>query len=242
MLAIRAANMLVTIQSRSYLQSKFGLTRRKMLYVESCPDQDRVLASAEAISRFQPSARDFVICCSGGHEHHRLERFIPIFQALLSRVPNAFLLVIADPAKPVSKLSLEWAAANGLTSRVACLPVIKPLEDFYATVALCDLWVATLGDDTVQGRHEFRMELLEIGLLAKPVVSAGTPGLTTHGLTDGEDILFIDPADPGRSADKIALMVARPRALRKIGESLQRRVREQFSLRTAVDVLIEAVR
>ena len=236
-IAVRVATALVTIRSRSYLTSKLGINERRVLFVESCPDDTTIGAVGQAKSRFHSAPGDFVICCSGGHEHHRQERFIAIFEALVPIMPSAFLLVISDPSKPIARRALQWASANGKESRVQVLPVIKPVEDFFATVACCHLWVATMGDDTLQGRHEFRMELLEVGLIGKAVVSAATPGLMTHELKDGEEILFIDPADPAASALKIAELANSPGALERMGSKLEERIRTEFSLREAVDQL-----
>ena len=135
----------------------------------------------------------------------------------------------------------RYAQATGFSNRVHVLPVIKPVQDFYATIAQCDLWVATLGDDNVQGRHEFRMELLEVGLLSKAVVTAATPALIEHGLSEGRELLYIDPSDPKGSALKIAQFAKQPESLRHLGERLREHVVQEFSLTKAVDVVLESL-
>jgi glycosyltransferase involved in cell wall biosynthesis len=165
---------------------------------------------------------------------------MPTFQALVALMPNAELLVIADPAKYSVVETRRYAAAAGLSDRVHVLHVIKPPEEFYATVAQCHLWVATLGDDTLQGRHELRMELLEMGVLGKAVIAGSTPALIESGLTERE-ILYVDPADPEASALRIAKLAKNPGSLAQLGQNLRDRVLERFSLEGAVDDLLNCV-
>lgn len=240
-LTLRCAALVLTIRSRGYLVSKLGLNRRRVMFVESCPDQAPIEASLLAAPRFHKRPDAFLICCSGGHPHHRLERFMPIFESLIPLVPKAELLLIADPATESLIESTRYAQAAGFSERVHVLPVIKPVQDFYATIALCDLWVATLGDDTVQGRHEFRMELLEVGLLAKAVVAAATPALMEHGLSSGRELLYIDPSDAKGSALKIAEFAKQPESLHKLGEHLRDHVIREFSLEKSVDQILESI-
>ena len=163
---------------------------------------------------------------------------MPIFKNLIELIPGAELLLIADPATQSVRECIRYAQAAGFPERVHVLPVIKPVQDFYATIAQCDLWVATLGDDTMQGRQEFRMELLELGLLAKAGVAAPTPALIEHGLSDGRELLYIDPANPKESAVKIADFANRPESLRQLGHRLRDRVIQDFSIKNAVDEVL----
>ena len=146
---------------------------------------------------------------------------MPTFQSLRALIPNAELLLIGDPEQPSIIQSKQYAADKGFAERVRAIPVIDPPEDFYATIAQCQVWVATLGDDTVQGRHELRMELLEVGLLGKPVVAVRTPGLIEHGLSDGRELIYIDPSDPVRSAAKLAELIQKPKLLANLGTRLR---------------------
>jgi glycosyltransferase involved in cell wall biosynthesis len=166
---------------------------------------------------------------------------MPTFESLIAMIPNAELLLIGDPEQPSIVESKRYAEAKGFLDRVHYLPVIRPPEDFYATIAQCHMWVATLADDTLQGRHELRMELLEVGLLGKPVVAARTPGLDEHGLADGQELIFVDPADPEGSARKIDEFIKKPNMLADLGRRLRVCVIEQFSLSDAVDRLLLAV-
>lgn len=240
-LTLKCADLVLTIRSRAYLVAKLGLNRRKVMFVESCPDQTQIEQSLLATPRFRASQGSFLICCSGGHAQHSLERFMPIFEALIQLVPKAELLLIADPATQFAIECHRYAQNAGISEHVHVLPVIKPVQDFYATLAQCDLWVATLGNDSVQGRHEFRMELLEVGLLAKAVVSAATPALIEHGLSSGRELLYIDPSDARGSALKIAEFAGKTEALRQLGENLRDRVVREFSLTQAVDEMLESV-
>lgn len=239
--ALKCANPVVTIRSRAYLIRKFGLNERRVMFIESCPDRSRIEDSVEATPHFRPRAGAFIICCSGCHPHHRLERFMPTFESLLALIPGAELLLIADLEQPSVVECKRYARAAGIGDRVHAIPIIKPVEEFYATVSQCSLWVATMGDDTLQGRHEFRMELLEIGLLGQPVITAPTPGLVDHGLVDRREILYMDPSDPRGSARKIADYASNPTLLTEIGRQLRERVRHEYSLQTAVDALLEGV-
>jgi glycosyltransferase involved in cell wall biosynthesis len=238
-LTLQSASFLLTIRSRQYLIEKFGLNKKRVLFLESCPDEKRVSAGLTGSPRFRRTPDEFVMCCSGGHEHHRLERFLPIFEQVIRLVPKAKLLVIADPSKPVALSALKLAESGGLSRNIQLLPVIKPAEDFYATLAQCDLWIATLGDDTLQGNHEFRMELLEVGLLGKAVMAAPTAGLLDNGLSEGQEILYIRPAEVGPSAMKIAAIANDRRKLSLLGKNLESHVKRHFSLAEAVDRLLQ---
>jgi len=240
-LTLKCADLVLTIRSRAYLVSKLGLNRRNVMFVESCPDQTQIEQGLLATPRFHASPGSFLICCSGGHAQHSLERFMPIFEALIQLVPKAELLLIANPATQFAIECHRYAQNAGFSERVHVFPVIKPVQDFYATIAQCDMWVATLGNDSVQGRHEFRMELLEVGLLGKAVVTAATPALIEHGLSSGRELLYIDPSDPRGSAMKIAEFAGKPEALRQLGGNLRDRVVREFSLRQAVDEILESV-
>jgi len=237
-LALRSADRVLTIKSRAYMVAKFGLEKERVLFIESCPDLDRIGAARHALSRFRPRMGTFLICWSGGHAHHRLERFMPIFESLVELAPNVELLVIADPAQPSVLESRRYAEAAGISDRLHVLPIIKPFEEFYATVAQCQMWVATLGDDNLQGKHELRMELLEVGALGKAVAAARTPALVEHGLTAGREILYIDPADPKGSALQIAELVKSPAALARLGQYLRAHILEGYSLTKAIDGLL----
>jgi glycosyltransferase involved in cell wall biosynthesis len=237
-LTLRCASGVLTIRSRAYVIEKFGLNRRRVRFLESCPDAAVVEPAQRATPRFRPRPDSILLCWSGGHEHHRLERFMPTFHKLIELAPNAELLVIADPRKPSVIETIRYAESAGLADRVHVLPVIKPPADFYATIAQCDIWIATLGDDTLQGRQELRMELMEAGLLARSVVSAKTPALVEHGLVDGQEILYIDPSHPAASARRIAELAADPQARARMGGQLRARVMRSFSLKDAVDDLL----
>ncbi len=237
---LHCANCILMIKSRAYMVDKFRLSARRVRFIESCPDRSLVESAHLAKSRFERRPDSFLVCWSGGHNHHRLERFMPTFQRLIDLLPNVELLLIADPLKESVVASQRYAQSAGFGDRVHVLPVIKPPEDFYATVAQCDLWVSTMGDDTLQGRQELRMELLEVGLLAKAVISAKTPGMVEHGLTDGKEILYIDPSDPAGSARKILELVSSPQAREQLGSRLRARVIQKFSLEEAVDILLDS--
>lgn len=240
-LALRSANYVVTIPTRAYMADKFSLPKSRVRFVDNCPDLSRIEAARGARPRFVPRAGTFLLCWSGGHEHHRLERFMPIFKALVELMPQAELLIIADTAKPSVVESRLYADAAGLGHRIHVLPVIKPAEEFYATIAQCHMWLATLGDDTLQGRQELRMELLEVGSMGKAVISAATPALRDHDLTDGQEVLYIDPADPRGSALKIAELAKSPTSLSTLGQNLRAFVVDRFSLKTAVDHLLDSM-
>jgi len=239
---LKLADYVLTLKSRAYFVDKFGLREERVLFLENCPDRFRVESSVEeATPRFRPRPNSFLFCCSGCHAAHRLERFMPTFEALLARIPNAELLLIGDPEQATIIESKRYAEANGFADRVHTLPVIRPAEDFFATIAQCHMWVATLADNTLQGRHEFRMELLEVGLLAKPVIAVQTPGLIENGLSDERELIFIDPANPEASAEKIAHYVHDSRLLAELGGRLRACVIERFSLGDAVDHLLRSV-
>lgn len=240
-LALRSANRVLTITSRAYLVAKFGLKKDRVLFIDSCPDLPRIEAAFKAQPRFRPRPGTFLICWSGGHAHHRLERFMPVFESLLKLAPNVELLIIADPDQPSVLESRRYAEAAGIAHRLHVMPVILPFENFYATIAQCHMWVATLGDDTLQGKHELRMELLEVGALGKAVIAARTPALVENGLTAGRELLYIDPADPQASALQIAEFVSSPTAVARLGQQLRAYILEKYSLTKAIDGLLESI-
>ena len=238
-LNLRLADGVLTIRSREYVIGKFGLSKRRVRFVENCPDLALIPAVAGGSPQFQPSSNSFVICWSGGHAHHRLERFMPTFEALIELVPNVELLLIADPALPSVVETKRYAESAGFGDRVHAVPIIRPTQDFYATIANCNLWVASLGDDTLQGRQELRMEFLEAGLLDTAVVAAPTPAYLQHGFEDGREIIYIDPSDPRASALKIAEFARRPELLKQIGERLRAHVLKNFSFEKGVDDMLQ---
>jgi glycosyltransferase involved in cell wall biosynthesis len=239
---LNLADYVLTLNSRAYLIDKFRLKRERVLFVENCPDRTFIESSIEKTPpRFHPRPGVFQICCSGCHEPHRLERFMPTFEALLASAPQTELLLIGAPEQPTVSAMLRYAQERGFAERVRAQPIIRPPESFFATIARCDLWIATLGDDTLQGRHELRMELLEMGLLERPVVAASTPGILAHDLMDGRDLIMIDPADPDGNARKLADYIHHPERLAEIGSNLRECVIRRFSLSEAIDRVLSAV-
>src|SRR5215469_940073 len=239
---LNLADYVLTLNSRAYLIDKFHLKRERVLFVENCPDRTFIESSIEKTPpRFHPQTGVFQICCSGCHEPHRLERLMATFEALLASMPQTELLLIGAPEQPSIRAMLRYAQERGFAERVRSEPIIRPPESFFATIARCDLWIATLGDDTVQGRHELRMELLEMGLLERTVVAAPTPGILAHDLVDGRDLIMIDPADPDGNARKLADYIRHPKRLAEIGANLRERVIRRFSLSEAIDRVISAV-
>jgi hypothetical protein len=239
---LRMADLVITIRSRSYVAAKFRIGNKRMLHLESCPEEKVVLAGLREKPRFEPVPGAFTVCLSGGHEAHRLERFLPIFEALIPLIPNIELLIVSAPSKQVVRLSQEYARRAGFDHRLRILPMIKPPEEFFATVAACQLWVATLGDDTLQGRQEFRMELMEVGLLGKPAVMAvRTPALDEHDLIDGRDLIDLDPSDAAGTASRIASLVREQGGLARLASNMRQRVLESYSLPRAVDQLLRRV-
>jgi glycosyltransferase involved in cell wall biosynthesis len=240
-LQLRLADTVLMIKSRAYLIAKFALNRQRVNFIESCPDVELVQRGQWGRPRYKPRTGTLLICWSGGHVHHRLERFMPIFDLLQKLLPHAELLLIADPTKPSVISTLRYAEGAGLSDRIQAIPLIVPSEDFYATIAQCDIWVATLGDDTLQGRQELRMELLEAALLGKAVVAAPTPGLLEHGFTDRREIIFVDPLDPQGSALKLAEFARNPEMCTQLGERLRAYVIEHFSLKKSIDDMVDAL-
>jgi glycosyltransferase involved in cell wall biosynthesis len=240
-LMLWSADRVLTIKTRSYFSTKFHLRQKSIITIEHCPDPEMVASGIQGKVHYRPPAGSFVVCCSGAAPQHRLERFLVIFEKLLALVPGAKLLIIADPERPLVRFAKEYAQTAGFSECITYLPFIKPIEDFFATVKQCDLWVATMGDDTLQGGLELRMELLELGLLGKAVVAAPTEGLKAHELLDGKHLIYVDPREPDAAASRLAMLAGDRGALEDLGRELQQVVRARFSLRTAVDSLLKSL-
>jgi glycosyltransferase involved in cell wall biosynthesis len=236
-----SADRVLTIKTRGYFSSKFHLRANSIITIEHCPDPENVASVIKGKTHYRAPPGSFVVCCSGAAPQHRLERFLVIFEKLLVLVPSARLLIIADPGRPLVRIAKDYARMAGFSACVTYLPFITPLEDFFATVAQCDLWVGTMGDDTLQGRLEVRMELLEVGLLGKAVVAVPTEGLKAHELLDGKHLVYVDPGEPDAAASRLAILAGDRGALENLGRELQQVVRSKFSLRTAVDSLLTSL-
>ena len=237
----RRADLFLTIASREYLVEKLGLDSSRVLFVESCPDLERIKRSEGTRPRFEAEPGSPLLVYSGVAEWQRAERFVPVFAALRRLVPRATWLVISDLGSPMIERLRRDAAAAGVLDAIKFLPVIKPAEDFYATVARCDLWVGHLGDDSLLGRHELRMELLEVGALGRAAVFAPTPALERHGFRDGDNLILVEPDDPEKSAARLALYLSDEEELRRVGARLREHVLGNFSLSGSVDRLLASV-
>lgn len=237
----RRADVFLTIASRGYMVSKFRLDPSRVLFLESCPDLEQIRLSEKARPRFHAPPGSVLIGYSGVAEWQRIERFVPIFKALRTLLPNVVWLVVSDLDSPMIQRLRREAAAAGVQDAISFIPVIKPVEDFFATISQCHLWIGHLGDDTLLGRHELRMELLEMGALGKPVVFAPTPALEKHGFVDGENVILIDPGDTGGSAQRIARYLSASSELRQVGVRLRQYVLENFSLQQGVEKLLTLV-
>jgi hypothetical protein len=237
---LRLVDRVLTVETRSYFREKFGLRDDALVCVESCPDEEDLRGSASARPRITIPPGAFVICCSTGAVHHRLELFLPIFEKLAEILPQAILLVIGDEAQPLVRAARDLATRPDFKTRVKVLPIIKPIQDFFATVSLADLWIATMGDESVQGDREFRMELFELAWLRKPVAATRTSALAHHGLVDGETVIFLNRHEPEATAQRLADLSSSPERLRTFGLRLNRLL-AHHTLAQAVDRIVAAL-
>lgn len=237
----RRADLFLTIASREYLVTKLGLDSSRVMFVESCPDLEQIKRSEEARPRFEAEPGSPLVVYSGVAEWQRAERFVPVFEALRRLVPRVKWLVISDLGSPMIQRLRRDAEAAGVLDAIEFLPVVKPAEDFFATVARCDLWVGHLGDDSLLGRHELRMELLEVGALGRAAVFTPTPALERHGFRDGDNLILVEADDPEASASRLAHYLSHEDELRRVGARLREHVLENFSLSGSVDRLLASV-
>lgn len=235
----RRADGFLTLASRDYLIQKFDLDPRKVLFIESCPDVDRVLRAQKVMPRYKRQAGEMLVCYSGVAGWQRMDAFVPIFKALRRRIPNMRWLVISDLSRPMIANIRARAVDENIDDAVTFLPIIERYEDFIATVAQSDLWISHMGNDSLLGKHELRMELLEVGLLAKPVVSVRTPALEKNGFRDGHNIIFVDPDEPEASAAHIEHFLRSPGEAERLGRNLSQHIVENFALTDAIDRLLD---
>lgn len=238
----RRADGFLTLASRDYMIQKFRLKPERTLFIENCPDIETIRKGRRAVPAYSAAPENFLICYSGVAEWQRIDAFVPIFKALREKIPNATWLVISNLKSPMIARLQERAAELGVLEAIKLVPIIKPYEDFIATVAQCHLWVSHMGDNTLLGLHELRMELLEMGVLARPVVSVATPALERHGFRDGENIILIDSNNAEESAEHILRYLNTAGEPERLGRNLSQHVARHFSLSEGVDRLLKFVR
>jgi len=238
----RQADLFLTLASRAYLIEKFRLNPKRVLFVENCPDLERIERGLQTQPAFRLPEGTIRICSSGVAPWHAFDRFVPVFKHLRMRNPNIVWLVISDPASEMIQRLRRSAQELHLLDSIHFSPIIKPFERFVATAAQCDLWVSHLDDGSLHARHELRMELLEMGALAMPVVATSTPALEMHGFADGENILFIDPTNHAESAERIFYYLDHPNELKDLGLRLRQHVLARFSLREGIDRLVDSLK
>jgi glycosyltransferase involved in cell wall biosynthesis len=237
----RQADLFLTLASRAYLIEKFRLNPKRVLFIENCPDLERIESGLQTEPAFRFPEGTIRICSSGVTPWHAFDRFIPVFKHLRMRNPSIVWLVISDPACEMIQRLRRSAQELDLLDSIHFLPIIKPFERFVATVAQCDLWISHLDDGSLHARYELRMELLEMGVLAMPVVAALTPALQMHGFADSENILFIDPTNHAKSAERISYYLDHRDELEGLGLRLRQHVLTRFSLREGIDRLIDSL-
>lgn len=237
----RRADIFLTLASREYLIQKFGLDSERVLFLENCPDLERIERGLRAPPVFRFPQGSIGICSSGVVPWHRFDRFVPVYKHLRSRLPNLVWLIISDLDSEMVRRLREQAQELRILDSIQFLPVIHPFESFVATVAQSHLWVSHLGDDSLLGRQELRMELLEMGVLAMPAVAVSTPALEMHGFVDGKNIILINPDDPEGSAERISHCLKHPSESKHLGDSLRQHVLERFSLAESIDRLVDAM-
>ncbi len=240
-LFFRRADGFLTLASRDYLIEKFRVDPKKVLFVESCPDLERIGRGRQAVPRVSFPDEALLVGYSGVAAWQRIDQFAPVFKALRARIPNATWLVISDLDAPMIESLRRRAAELQILDALRFSPVIKPYEDFVATIAQCHLWVSHMDNDSLLGRHELRMELLEMGALAKPVIAVSTPALEKQGFVHDQNIILIDRHDPEASAERIAHYVQTSGELERLGANLSRHVFENFSLSQSIDRLLDFV-
>jgi glycosyltransferase involved in cell wall biosynthesis len=144
-------------------------------------------------------------------------------------VPIACVIIGEGEAREELTRQIE---AVGLQGR-ASLPGYLPRETILSALASCDIFA-------MPSRYEGTpIALLEAGSLACPIIASnagGMPELVSHE----EHALLVPPEDPHALAQAL-IRLAKDRALAKrLGESAQKRVRENFSLENQVNATINA--
>jgi len=118
--ALRLSGIVLTIRTRAYMAAKFALRSEQMVYVESCPNKDLVLAGLRATPRFQPPSGSFTVCISGGHEASQVGEVSTHFRSPHSIGSHIELLLISDPSKPLVRLITDYARERVFINASAC--------------------------------------------------------------------------------------------------------------------------
>jgi glycosyltransferase involved in cell wall biosynthesis len=174
---------------------------------------------------------DALICLAVGRLV-RIKGYDVLIEAMkeaAQEVPIACVIIGEGEAREELTRQIE---AVGLQGR-ASLPGYLPRETILSALASCDIFA-------MPSRYEGTpIALLEAGSLACPIIASnagGMPELVSHE----EHALLVPPEDPHALAQAL-IRLAKDRALAKrLGESAQKRVRENFSLENQVNATINA--
>jgi glycosyltransferase involved in cell wall biosynthesis len=236
----RRADLFLTLSTRDYLVGKFRLNPAKVLFLENCPDLNQIEVGLRSIPRFMPLPDRLVLGYSGVALSQHIDRFVPTFKLLTERFRNLVWLVISEPNNPMILRLCEEARKLNVIESIIVISTIEPFTDFVATIAQCHMWVGHMGNDSLLGIHELRMELLEMGAQGKPVIFVPTPAIEKQGFVNDENIILIDPDRPKESAECISRYLDSQAEQERIGENLRKHVLAKFSLTSSIDRLLDA--
>jgi glycosyltransferase involved in cell wall biosynthesis len=166
-------------------------------------------------------------------EWHRVDLLLDALALLASRHgPVAYRLVVIGTGRQDASLRAH-AARRGVSRLVEWR---GPLPHDRAIAAMREFDVAVLPSTLPTGAP---MKLMEYAAMGRPIVAPSLPNI--RDLFDPEDIVLVEPDNPGALADAIAALAADPARARRIGRAAWQRA-HAWTWEATARALVAAVR
>jgi len=163
---------------------------------------------------------------------------VPILISALAQIPLAQLRIAGGPAHRIAELQL-LAASTGVSSQVAFLGQISPLDRFKA-IAEADICLLPLSATSIASRYTSPLKLFEYMALGKPIVSADVPAIRSV-LTSGESALLVPPGDVAALAAAVRQLMEQPALRAKLGGNALK-LAQQYSWQARAATLLRLAR
>jgi glycosyltransferase involved in cell wall biosynthesis len=206
-----------------------GFPERKICQILNSIDIDPEAISGDAawLKRTCNLPENAVVCCAVGRLvwAKGYTHLIDALFGLSGKCPNLYCLLVGDgQLRP----DLEKQIRDyGLQEKVRLLGFREP-DEVLSIVKSSDIFVMpSLSEGTP-------VALLEAAALARPLLASRVGGIPEL-VADGQQALLISPGDHAALAAGLERLCAEPEFARRLGMQAQRKVSEQFSVRSQID-------
>jgi glycosyltransferase involved in cell wall biosynthesis len=224
---IRRAQVLIApdVNVREYIEQRFQFARSEVIpYGIALPEPD-ARRGAELCARFGLKGEHLIV--SVGHVHALRDRvqLVRAFRRVVDQVPSARLVIVGSVS---DRRAVDAVSALGLEGHVVFAGPL-PHADVAALLSVAAMEAHWLNQDTPERTSlgVASMEAMSVGLTVLSAANVNTfgPGV----LVDGQNVVIVDPTQPGQSAGRIIELLQDRVRRDRIGAAARSTAAEHFS-------------